>query len=345
MSDLTVVPDVSGSPRSRRHRVRNAFVIVIALLAVVGGSLFLKPAAVAAPVGPSHPASTRDEGLSRIEEVQAAEAGDRSILPSCRTRLYDQGAESSEVIVLFHGYTNCPKQYDVLAQRLADKGYTVLVPRMPHHGQVPGTPGLLDSLTGEQVAAYADSTMDIAAGLADRVTVFGLSGGGAVASYIAQTRGDVDRIVAAAAFLSTPAIPGWLVPAAINLIDLLPAIDQREPAPDEGARGAFPHGASDTSTHGAAAYMRLGQTVLGAASTEAPKAGRIVTVINEADSTVNNALVEDLAQRWARLAPDRTSVYRFDASQHVLHDMITPDREGQETDLVYPVIIGLLTGT
>ena len=45
------------------------------------------------------------------------------------------------------------------------------------------------------------------------------------------------------------------------------------------------------------------------------------------------------------VAPDRTSVYRFDASLKVLHDMITPDRDGQRVDLVYPVLIGLMSGS
>ena len=54
---------------------------------------------------------------------------------------------------------------------------------------------------------------------------------------------------------------------------------------------------------------------------------------------------DDLARRWAKLAPDRTSVYRFDASLKVLNDMITPDRDGQQVDLVYPVLIGLMSGS
>ena len=50
-------------------------------------------------------------------------------------------------------------------------------------------------------------------------------------------------------------------------------------------------------------------------------------------------------QRWASLAPDPTSVYRFDASLQVLHDMITPDRDGRRVDLVCPVIIDLMAGS
>ena len=56
-------------------------------------------------------------------------------------------------------------------------------------------------------------------------------------------------------------------------------------------------------------------------------------------------MIDDLARRWASLAPDRTSVYRFDASLQVLHDMITPDRDGQHVDLVYPVLSGLTSGS
>ena len=331
--------------RPRRHRIRTALLVAASILVFAAAYLFLKPAAVALPTGAGTAAASWDEAMARVQAIQSEEASDPTILPECQTRLYDNGVPTADVVVLFHGYTNCPKQYDVLAQELADRGYTVLVPRMPHHGEVPGTPGLLDSLTGEQVVAHADATMDIADGLGDRITVFGLSGGGAVASYIAQFRPDADRVVTAAAFLGIPAVPGWLTPAAINAIDLAPPIDQRDPAPDEATRGAYPHGASDTSTHGAAAYMRVGQTVLNAAANGAPMAGRIVVVVNDADTTVNNGMVEELERRWSSLAPDRTSLYRFDASLQVLHDMITPDRDGQRVDLVYPVLVDLMSGS
>ena len=117
---------------------------------------------------------------------------------------------------------------------------------------------------------------------------------------------------------------------AVNAIELLPPIDNRDPAPDEAVRGAFPHGASDTSFQGAAAFMRVGQTVLRSAAEAAPKAGRIVTVIDDADTTVSDAMIDDLFERWHATAPDRTQVRHLDASLGLLHDMITPDREGQK---------------
>jgi carboxylesterase len=246
------------------------------------------------------------------------------------------------VVVLLHGYTNCPKQDDALAQQLAGIGYTVYVPLMPHHGQVPERRDPLGSLTAAEIAAYADETMNIADGLGEQVKVLGLSGGGAVASYIAQYRPDADLVVPIAAFLGLPNIPAPLTPAVLNVIELLPPIDARDPAPDEARRGAFPHGASDTSMQGATAYMRVAQTILESAATQAPKAGRVVAVINEADTTVSNSFIEELARRWQATAPDRTEVLRLDAAQQFLHDLITPDRDGAKIDQVYPILLRLL---
>lgn len=341
MTDPNAMRTVAHTTRRRWRWAWAVLLAILTLVVVLAGYLLLKPAAAVIPADHGVAAGSWDEAVARVRAIQAEEAADPTVREDCRTRLYDHAAPTANVVVLFHGYTNCPKQYDALAQQLAARGDTVLVPRMPHHGVVPGTPGLLDSLTAEQVITHADEAMNIADGLGDRTTVFGLSGGGAVASYIAQFRADADRVIPAAAFLDTAAIPTWAVNAAVNLIDLLPPIDQRDPPPDEAIRGAFPHGASDTSTHGAASYMRVGQAVLNAAAHDAPKAGEIIVVVNDADKTVNNGLIEDLAARWAALAPSSTRTYRFAESQGVLHDMITPDRDGEKVDLVYPVLLDL----
>ena len=335
-------PILPAGGRPGRGLLRSALMGVIVIIAVGAAGLAVWPAAVSLPDAPGRPAASWDEAVGRVRTIQAAEAADPSLLPACRTRLYDHGARTVDVVVLFHGYTNCPTQFDALAQQFADLGYTVLVPRMAAHGAVPGTAGLFGSLSGEQVVAHADASMDIAVGLGDHVAVLGLSGGGAVASYVAQFRPDVDRVVAVAAFLGIPQVPGWLTPAAINAILLAPPVDQYDPAPDEARRGAYPHGASDTSTHAAVAYMRVGQTVFSSAVGEGPKAGSVVLVINDADTTVNNAMIEDLGRWWNGIAPDRSSIYHFDASLGILHDMITPDRDGQRVDLVYPLLIELV---
>ncbi len=341
MAELTSPP----STPSRHRRLKRALLILGVILGLVAGYLFLKPVGIPLPDGSAVQPMTWSEARAEVADIQAREAADPTIQADCRTRLFDHGERTDKVIVLLHGYTNCPKQDDELGTRLFDLGYTVYVPRMPHHGQVPERRDPLGSLKAEEIAVYGDQAMNIANGLGDEVSVLGLSGGGLVASYIAQYRADADLVVPIAAFLAPPSIPVPLTGAAVNAIELLPPIDNRDPAPDEAVRGAFPHGASDTSFQGAAAFMELGQTVLRSASEEAPKAGRIVTVVNDADTTVSNAMIDDLFERWHATAPDRTQVRHLDASLGLLHDMITPDREGQKVDVVYPMLLELLTAS
>ena len=60
-------------------------------------------------------AASWEEAKARVAAIQAEEAADPTIVPECRTRLLDHGAPTAQVVVLFHGYTNCPKQYEKLA--------------------------------------------------------------------------------------------------------------------------------------------------------------------------------------------------------------------------------------
>jgi pimeloyl-ACP methyl ester carboxylesterase len=317
--------------------------LVVAVVAVaIAGYLFLRPVGIPTPDGSAVQPMTWDQARAAVAATQAKEASDPTIRADCNTRLYDHGAPTAKVIVLLHGYTNCPKQDEALAAKLFDLGYTVYVPRAPHHGQVPEQRDPLGSLKAPEIAAYGDEAMNIADGLGQDVSVLGLSGGGLVASYIAQYRADAALVVPIAAFLGLPSVPAPLTPAVLNAIELLPPIDMRDPPPDEATRGAFPHGASDTSAQGAAAYMEVAQTILHSAEHEAPKAGRIITVINDADTTVSNAMIDTLAERWHATAPDRTQVRHVDASLRILHDMITPDRDGQKVDVVYPMLLELL---
>ncbi|MEI7744214.1 MAG: alpha/beta hydrolase [Chloroflexota bacterium] len=350
MSDLNPIPPLSTAgtagadlAATRRHRVRNTVAIVVVAIALVTGYLFLRPTAITVPAASTrNPASSFADATTRIADIVAGETADPAIDPTCRTKVYDHGAPTAKVVVLFHGYTNCPKQYDALAAQLADLGYTVYVPRMPHHGEVPGARNLLGTLSGDEIAAHADTSIDIARGLGGKIIAVGLSGGGTVTSYVAQFREDVSLAIPIAAFLVTGQVPQWLAPAFINALDTLPPIDARDPAPDEAIRGAFPHGASDTSTHGATAYMRVGQAILGAASTAAPAAGRVIVVINDADTTVNNDMIVSLYAHWSDKAADRVELVRFPASMGLLHDLITPDRDGARTDVVYPALIELI---
>jgi len=314
---------------------------VLALLAVIA---LVLPVGVAVP-GDHRAARSPQEAMALYATVVAREDGDPHLRDDCHSRLLGPAANgpgTGTAVLLFHGYTNCPKQFDRFGQELADLGYAVYVPRAPFHGEDPDDHSPIGRLTPGDLVAYADESVDIAAGLGDHVVVLGLSGGGTLTSYVAQHRAEVDLAVPIAAFLGIPAVPGPLTAALINATSVLPLIDMRDPPPDAAARGAYPHGFSDTSLQGAAAYMRLGQQVFSDAAASAPAAARIITVINDADDQISNPMVADLSARWEAAAPAVVDTIHLDAALGLLHDLITPDRQGAKPDVAYPRLLELL---
>ncbi len=104
-------------------------------------------------------------------------------------------------------YTSCPEQFRQLGQEFFDKGYNVYIPRQPYHGLQEQIDNELRYLRAEDLAAYGTESADIAQGLGEHVTVAGLSGGGTVASWLAQYRSDVDVAMPIAPFLGIGFIP------------------------------------------------------------------------------------------------------------------------------------------
>src|SRR4051812_43544673 len=74
---------------------------------------------------------------SQIAALQAQERqaqGDATINPVCYTRLLDHGQRTRRVVVCYHGYTNCPFQFQALAENFYAQGNNVFLPRLPYHG-------------------------------------------------------------------------------------------------------------------------------------------------------------------------------------------------------------------
>lgn len=346
---VTVAHGASPKPVSRRRRWLRRLAmgvgIVLVTLAAAAAYLFLRPVGVDDLDGDPRPAATYEEAMARFADVEHRESKRGDVSQTCRSRVLSGGERASRAIVLIHGYTNCPQQFERLGEELAAAGYNVYIPLMPEHGEVDRERTTLGDLTAEELIAYANESADIAAGLGDEVTVLGLSGGGAVASYLGQFRGDVDTAIAAAPYLSLPWAPEWLVPALVNIADTLPPIGIGTTESAASGSGTYaPYAYFDNNTRSAGAYMKLGQLVLRDASGNPHRAGRTLTILNEADETVNNPMVDELNARWEALDPGGTDEYRFPASLGIPHDMIGPDRVDQRIDVVYPILLDLIEG-
>lgn len=255
--------------------------------------------------------------------------------------LLTHGAKAAQAVVFFHGFTNCPAQFDELAPQLFALGYNVYVPLLPRHGEADQMTTALSGLTAEELVASADSAIDLAQGLGDQVMVVGLSGGGTMTAWAGQYRADADGTIAMSPFLGPHVVPFWANRAATNLLLLLPNLmvpwDPREPMGAPAMDYAYPRYA----TQALAQFMRLGEIVGSSARAGAPIAPGLGMLINDADVAVSNVLAHRVVDAWRGHGRD-VDVEVLPQSLGLIHDMIDPRQPGADTETVYPVIIDMI---
>src|SRR5579875_3395433 len=101
---------------------------------------------------PVVPAKDYAEALEQFAALQALD--DDEVNPVCRSALLDHGRRTDRAIVLIHGMTNCPQQYAQFGKLLHDKGFNVLIPRMPKNGLKDRNTKALGTLTPAALETY-----------------------------------------------------------------------------------------------------------------------------------------------------------------------------------------------
>ena len=125
------------------------------------------------------------EALARVATLQALDGDD--INPLCRTQCLTRGQRVKRVVVFIHGFTNCPQQFSRLAQSAFKLGFNVLNARLPRHGMRDRLSRALDGLTAAELTDWTNTLLDLAHGLGERVTLAGMSLGGTLALWAADT--------------------------------------------------------------------------------------------------------------------------------------------------------------
>ncbi len=287
-----------------------------------------------------NPTSLYPEAVARITAIQADEEK-LDLNPVCRTQLLSQGQKTEKVIVFLHGFTSCPQQFTLFAEQFFKLGYNIYLPRLPHHGMNDRFANNLRNTTVEELIAFADSVVDIATGLGDRVIVSGLSGGGTVTLWIGQFRCEVDLVVAIAPFLGIGFIPSllngfvyWLLPRFPDFYYWWDPL-KREKNPLT-VYYAYP----GLSSHGLAELFHMGHMVRSAAEKEHPTGRGIMIVTYANDRTVNNYETAQLVTTWRKNGVE-VQTYEFERALLLPHDLIGAHRPDQNIDLVYPILIEL----
>jgi carboxylesterase len=291
-----------------------------------------------APV--SKPAATYEEAMARVKALQAKDGP--GVRDDSRTRIWTQGQKAEHALVYYHGYTNAPPQFNQLGEELCNLGYNVLVPRLPYHGLNDPLTEEQAKMTAEDMAALTQETVDIACGLGEKVTICGLSAGGVMAAWAAQFRPDVDLAVVMGPAYGMPFVPAWVSGMARGLIGILPNMfiwwDPRVKEKIVGPAHAYPR----FSTKGLAQTFRLGNEVRDAAKTTKPAARKIQVILSDFDAAIALPTAKKVTEEWKAHGAD-VSEYIFAKDLKIWHDMIDPAQSTQQIDVVYPVILPLIT--
>ncbi len=315
--------------------VRIVFGLAFALLLMV--ILLTRPLTPGGLGAHARPAASYDEALRLVDSLRAADTP--AIASDCGTRLYTRGARTGHVIVLLHGLTNCPEQFDSLGRTLFANGANVLIPRLPRHGFADRMTDELARVDARELCAWTDRVLDAAHGLGDSLTVAGLSVGGVLAAWAGQERRDVDRAVVVAPMFGWARAPGPARTAALSrLATALPNAfvwwDDKLKQNLAGPRHVYPRFA----TRSVAATMMVGAHVMARAQRFPPAARSFVLITVGGDPAADNVAAAAIVAAWRDRGASDVRTYEFPASLRLNHDVVDPEQVGGNPSITYPVL-------
>lgn len=159
-------------------------------------------------------------------------------------------------ILLQHGFTGSPKSMKPWAKYLAERGYTVSVPRLPGHGTRWQE---MNKTRWTDWYAEVSRAFEGLRATCDQVFLMGMSMGGALALRLAEEHEDqVSGLVLVNPALFTTRMDRHLLPFLRHVVPAFPGIsnDIKKPGQDEGAYDRIPLQAAYSMTHLWSATMR-----------------------------------------------------------------------------------------
>lgn len=265
-----------------------------------------------------------------------------NVNPLCHTRLYTHGERTDRSLVLLHGFTNCPQQFDTLGRRFFDQGWNVVIPRYPRHGYTDRLNTSIAELRADHLVAVANRAADVGAGLGERLTVAGLSLGAILAGLLAQDREGIERAVLIAPMLGLRPLPGPVLTAMSVAAGRLPNFymwwnnDLKD-------RLGPPYGYPRFATRAYAALFECGRRLVRSARRSAPTARSIAVVTNAAEPRLDNRFTYRLVESW-RAHGAGVETFEFPLGDGLTHDLIDPGNAAQRIDYVYPIVTKLIAG-
>ncbi len=254
-----------------------------------------------------------------------------------RTIAYVHPAPRERSVVLLHGMSASPAQFERVARDLFERGHNVLVPRLPRHGHADPLSTALERLRAEDLYDAVAEYVAIARELGERVTIAGFSLGGLLTAWTAQ-HFPIERAVPIAPFFGVSWIPNRLMgPVAERLLRAPnrfhwwnPILRERQFLATDG----YPRYA----THAIAHSYRIARSLLDEARTSHPVAEHVTIVANATEVAVNNYAIRKLYKSWRRQRPEAVELAVL-TGLPLSHDIVSPLRRRRLADRVHPHLL------
>jgi len=310
-------------------------------LAAVAVLLFaeLKPVSLEGLTARPDPSAGFAPALERFEAMRANP--EALIHPRCRANVLHHGRRMPVACILVHGISNCPYSMIDFAPQVHALRYNLLIARMPFNGHLDNGTDALRHVTAENLRAFADECVDIAAGMGEQVVVLGISAGGVVAGWMAQNREDVEHAILVAPSFGLSSFGTGLNTTLMRLMLALPHLSIWKDPVARSKAFSRPHSYERQSTRGMGEVIRLGLATSRQASATRAGATRISVVTNGADPAVDPQMIARLVRKWREhQAPVET--FEFAEDLKLPHELIDPTERGAQPELVYPRLLALI---
>ena len=320
--------------------LRRAVLAWVVLLALVVATLTFLPVDTDGLASSPDPTTDYAGAVARFEADRAKTT--EPLNPPCEPKLLGHGERTAKVVVLVHGVSSCPQAYVDFAPILFDKGYNVLVLRMPQNGYADRATDALRFMTARQLAEFGDDAVDMATGLGDEVVFVGISAGGTIAGWVAQNRADVDRAVLLAPFFGLHGFGPDVNRMLMRAMLLLPEVSiWKDPVMRENADNVMPHAYKRQSTTATGEIMRLGYATWRQGTGGGAAAAGHGGVAHEDGRARACRTGHAGAAAWADQGVSLTT-YVFDAKHGLGHELIDPMEPGANPELTYPIILDFI---
>ncbi len=214
---------------------------------------------------------------------------------------------------------------------------------LPYHGLADRMNTEHEKLRAEDLTGYADTVVDIARGLGERVTMAGISCGALITGWAAQVRQDLDRAVLISPGFAFKPLPGLLTP-------LMGWVWRTFPNgwiwddPEKKEDSPRPQNYLRMSTRVLGEILRLSEAIQALARKKAPAAREIVVVTNLHDPSVDNRVTDQVVGLWRTRWARDVRTWQFPAELGLGHDIIDVADPHMNVPVVYPKLLELMSG-